>query len=202
MKKIKFALGAPVAMSIAIGGTALIAVLIPSVGLVSVLARPLTLALDLAMAGMLVYLVQRHLGKCQKAKEEQARLAAEILRQKELLAVTLASIGDGVIVTDIRGQVTFLNAEAERLTGRTNRETEGYPLPAVFHVIDEQTRQPLEDPVEKVRGLGTVVGLVNHTMLIAKDGREIPIDGSAAADPPERRHGCGSGDGISRLHRA
>ena len=94
--------------------------------------------------------------------------------------MTLASIGDGVIMTDSLGRVTFLNREAERLTGWMHREAEGRPLPAVFHVINEQTRQPVEDPVEKVLRLGTVVGLANHTILVAKDGREIPIDDSGA----------------------
>ena len=115
-----------------------------------------------------------------RAEEERARSAAEILRQKDLLAVTLASIGDGVIVTDAQGRVTFLNGEAERLTGWTSGEAEGHPLPAVFHIINEHTRQPVEDPVEKVLRLGTVVGLANHTILIAKDGRETPIDDSGA----------------------
>jgi len=94
--------------------------------------------------------------------------------------VTLASIGDGVIVTDAQGRVTFLNGEAERLTGWTSHEAQGHPLTAVFHIINEHTRQPVEDPVEKVLRLGTVVGLANHTILVAKDGREIPIDDSGA----------------------
>jgi PAS domain S-box-containing protein len=115
-----------------------------------------------------------------RAEEEQALSVAEILRQKNLLAVTLASIGDGVIVTDAQGRVTFLNGEAERLTGWTSSEAEGRPLPAVFHIINEQTRQPVENPVEKVFRLGMVAGLANHTILIAKDGRETPIDDSGA----------------------
>ena len=139
-----------------------------------------TLVLGLGMVGTLVYLVQRHLSERKRAEEERARSAAEIRDQKDLLAVTLASIGDGVIVTDAQGRVTFLNGEAERLTGWTSGEAEGHPLPAVFHIINEQTRQPVENPVEKVLRLGTVVGLANHTILIAKDGREIPIDDSGA----------------------
>ena len=109
-----------------------------------------------------------------------ARSMTESQRQKDLLAVTLASIGDAVIVTDSQGQVTFLNNEAERLTGWTNGEAHGRPLPAVFHIINEQTRQPVENPVEKVFRLGTAVGLANHTILVTKDGREIPIDDSGA----------------------
>jgi PAS domain S-box-containing protein len=115
-----------------------------------------------------------------RAEEELARVAAEILRQKELLAATLASIGDGVIVTDTRGQVTLLNRKAEGLTGWTNQEVEGLALSAVFNVIDEPTRRPLEDPVETALRLGTVESLADGVILVARDGREIPIDKSGA----------------------
>ena len=107
---------------------------------------------------------------------------SSVQRQKELLAVTLASIGDGVIVTDLQGRVTFLNAEAQRLTGWNPSEAQNQLLPTVFKIINEQTRQPVESPVDKVRRLGAVVvGLANHTILIARDGREIPIDDSGAS---------------------
>jgi PAS domain S-box-containing protein len=113
-------------------------------------------------------------------RDEQARAADEIRRQKDLLAVTLSSIGDGVIVTDSQGRVISLNGEAERLTGWTSDEARGQPLPAVFKIVNEHTHQAVESPVDKVLRLGTVVGLANHTVLIAHDGREIPIDDSAA----------------------
>jgi PAS domain S-box-containing protein len=100
--------------------------------------------------------------------------------QRQMLAVTLASIGDGVIVTDAQGRVTFINHVAEQLTGWPGREAQGQPLATVFHIVNEDTRQPVESPVEKVLRLGAVVGLANHTLLIAKDGREIPIDDSGA----------------------
>ena len=103
-----------------------------------------------------------------------------LIREKELLATTLASIGDAVIVTDALGRVTFLNAEAERLTSWKVSEAAGRPLPEVLHIVNEQTRKPVENPVEKVLQLGNIVGLANHTLLVAKDGREIPIDDSAA----------------------
>jgi PAS domain S-box-containing protein len=103
-----------------------------------------------------------------------------LAREKELLATTLASIGDAVIVTDAEGSITFLNSEAERLTGWKRAEAVGGDLPAVFRIVNEQTRQPVENPVEKVLRLGMVVGLANHTLLIAKDGTETPIDDSAA----------------------
>jgi PAS domain S-box-containing protein len=115
--------------------------------------------------------------------EQMALREAAVLetnRQKELLGTTLASIGDGVIMTDAQGNVTFLNMEAERLTGWNTSESQGKPLPAIFPIINEDTRQTVENPVEKVLRLGKVVGLANHTLLLSKDGREIPIDDSAA----------------------
>ena len=118
------------------------------------------------------------------------RLAQEVVRRHEteseretaqhLLQTTLASIGDGVIVTDARGGVSFLNAEAERLTGWTTAEASGQPMSEVFKILDENTRQPAENPVERVLAVGSVVGLANHTILVTRDGQEIPIDDSAA----------------------
>ena len=112
--------------------------------------------------------------------EERTRAQYAEAREKQLLATTLASIGDGVIVTDPEGRVTSLNAEAERLTGWRMEEATGRPLPEVFRIINEDTRSTVEDPVAKVLRLGTVVGLANHTLLIRKDGVEISIDDSAA----------------------
>lgn len=103
-----------------------------------------------------------------------------LLREKQLLATTLASIGDAVVVTDAQGKVTFLNPEAERLTGWKNSEAAGRPLPEIFNIVNEQTRVRVENPVEKVMRHGGVVGLANHTVLIARDGTETPIDDSAA----------------------
>ncbi|MGH7972970.1 MAG: PAS domain-containing protein, partial [Limisphaerales bacterium] len=103
-----------------------------------------------------------------------------LIREKELLATTLASIGDAVVVTDAYGHVTFLNEEAERLTQWKAADATGRSLPEVFHIVNEQTRQAVENPVEKVLRLGSVVGLANHTVLIRRDGSELPIDDSGA----------------------
>ncbi|HET8674681.1 MAG TPA: PAS domain S-box protein, partial [Blastocatellia bacterium] len=109
------------------------------------------------------------------------RRAEEALRkQSEWLRVTLGSIGDAVISTDAEGSVTFMNIVAESLTGWTQAEALGHPLPDVFRIINEQTRQPVDSPVERVLREGKVIGLANHTVLIAKDGAERPIDDSAA----------------------
>ncbi len=125
-------------------------------------------------------------------QEETARLAAEASaleakrvqqeerRHREQLHVTLRSIGDGVIVTDSNGAVTFMNPVAVALTGWQPHEAAGQALDRVFVIVNEETRQPVESPVPKVLRDGTVVGLANHTLLIARDGREIPIDDSGA----------------------
>jgi len=117
----------------------------------------------------------------EKKKAEEA-MAAE----KERLAVTLRSIGDGVIVTDIDGRVTLINKVSEHLTGWTNEEALGRPLTEVFNIINETTREKCENPVEKVLRSGMIVGLANHTALIKKDGTEIIIADSAA--PIKDRH--------------
>ncbi len=103
-----------------------------------------------------------------------------LLESERRYAVTLASIGDAVIATDGRGQVTFLNPAAEALTGWPGAEAAGRPLPEVFRIVNEETRRPAEDPASKVLRLGTVVGLANHTLLLARGGREVPIDDSGA----------------------
>jgi PAS domain S-box-containing protein len=113
-------------------------------------------------------------------EERLARENAALREQREWLRVTLASIGDAVIATDTAGRVTFLNRVAGELTGWTEDEARGRPLEAVFHTLDEQTRQPVENPVAKVLREDAVVGLGNHAVLIARDGTERPIADSAA----------------------
>src|SRR4030095_16567304 len=82
----------------------------------------------------------------------------ELTREKELLATTLACIGDGVIVTDAHSRGTFFNSGAERLTGWSNADAVGRPLSLVFRIVNEHTRRVAENPVEKALRLGTVVG--------------------------------------------
>ncbi len=106
--------------------------------------------------------------------------AAIVHQQREWLHVTLASIGDAVIATDIDGRVVFLNSVAADLTGWTQEEAANVPLDTVFPIINEETRHATESPVVKALREGTVVGMANHTVLIAKDGTERPIDDSAA----------------------
>ena len=110
----------------------------------------------------------------------------------EVLRITLASIGDAVITTNLDGRVTYLNAVAESLTGWTQRDALGQPLDAVFRIVNEDTRRPVDNPATRALREGVVVGLANHTVLIRKDGRECPIDDSAAPirDEQGRVSGC------------
>src|SRR6185436_1171599 len=107
------------------------------------------------------------------------RAERELAAERERLRITLASIGDAVISTDAEGRVTYLNGIAEALTGWTQAEAAGQPLPEVFHIVNEYTREPAENPALKALREGVVVGLANHTVLIARDGTERPIDDSA-----------------------
>ncbi len=108
------------------------------------------------------------------------KVERELAAEKERLRITLASIGDAVISTDAECRVTYLNQVAETLTGWTQEEAAGQPLPDVFHILNEQTRQPAANPALKALQEGVVVGLANHTVLIARDGSERPVDDSAA----------------------
>jgi len=112
------------------------------------------------------------------AETEAAR--SEIQRQKDLLSVTLSSIGDCVIVSDEQGRITFMNHVAEKLTGWSFAEASLQPTGQVFRIVNEHTGEPVENPVEKVMTTGVIVGLANHTLLITKDGSEVPIDDSGA----------------------
>ncbi len=111
--------------------------------------------------------------------------------RRELLRITLGSIGDAVITTDTDGHITYLNAVAETLTGWTRADATGRPLDLVFRVINEHTRRPIESPAMRALHEGVVVGLANDTVLLQKDGGERPIDDSAA--PIRDEHGQVSG---------
>ena len=88
---------------------------------------------------------------------------------------TLYSIGDAVITTDRTGRILQMNPVAERLTGWKESKACGRKLPTVFRIVNDETRKKVENPVQRVLREGTVVGLANHTLLIRKDGTEIPI---------------------------
>lgn len=116
----------------------------------------------------------------------ERKLAEEQLRRsEENLAITLQSIGDAVIATDTQGKITRMNPTAEQLTGWPLSDALGQPLNKVFHIINADSRAPERNPVELVMEHGNVVGLANHTALIARDGQEYQISDSAA---PIRDH--------------
>jgi PAS domain S-box-containing protein len=114
------------------------------------------------------------------------RQAALARAREEDLATTLDSIGDAVVVTDATGGVVRMNPVAERLTGYLRNEALGRPLQEIFRIEHETTGEPVESPVVRVLAEGVVVGLANHTVLVAKDGSRCPIADSGA---PVRREG-------------
>jgi diguanylate cyclase len=111
---------------------------------------------------------------------EARQLHKEAQQQRELLAVTLQSIGDAVITTNANGDVDWMNPVAERMTGWTVAEAKGRALAQVFHIVNEETRLPTENPVATCLAQGKVVGLANHTLLLSRDGLEHGIEDSAA----------------------
>ena len=111
---------------------------------------------------------------------ELRRQAEQIFQREQWLNTTLRSIGDAVIACDAHGRIALMNKVAEDLTGWREAEAKGKTLPEVFAIINEESRQTVENPVEKVIRLGTIVGLANHTVLLRKGGREVAIDDSAA----------------------
>lgn len=111
---------------------------------------------------------------------EQKLAREELAREKEQLAVTLSSIGDAVISVDTSGLVTLINPVAESLTGWNKDEAIGRPLMEIFNIINETNRLPVENPVDMVFQHGRIVGLANHTVLIARDGAWRSIADSAA----------------------
>jgi PAS domain S-box-containing protein len=114
------------------------------------------------------------------AREAVTRQREELQHRQEQLQVTLASIGDAVIATDNQERITFMNPVAEQLTGWTAIDAIQRPLSEVFRIINEDSRQIVENPVTRVLRDGKIVGLANHTLLIRRDGHETPIDDSGA----------------------
>ncbi len=114
------------------------------------------------------------------------QMEQQLREREQWLATTLKSIGDAVITTDSEGLVTFMNPVAEALTRWSLAEVIGNDLGCVFRTINEKTRAIVENPVAHALRNGTIVGIENHTLLITKDGTEIPINDSAAPIKNER----------------
>jgi PAS domain S-box-containing protein len=124
---------------------------------------------------------------------EQLRSRETSLRdQREWLRITLNSIGDAVLTTDTEGRVTLLNPVASDLTGWKLEEALGQPVQNIFHIINEKTREPAENIVDRVLREGRGIDLANHTALLRSDGREVPIEDSAAPI----RDGAGKVSGV------
>ncbi len=100
--------------------------------------------------------------------------------ENEWFRTALTSIGDAVIVTDSLEQVVFLNPVAEKLTGWSRTDALGKDISTVFNIVNQQTRRPVQNPIARVLATGMIIGLANHTLLIARDGTEIPIDDSGS----------------------
>jgi PAS domain S-box-containing protein len=130
-----------------------------------------TLVIGLGLVG-LVFLVLARGAALREA------VAADVRFERERLRITLTSIGDAVVVTDATGRVTLMNARARELTGVNDGV--GRPLEDVFRIVAEASREPMESPVARVLREGRIVGLANHTMLLARNGTELPIDDSGA----------------------
>jgi PAS domain S-box-containing protein len=147
-------------------------------------ARTLVFVLTtLLSVGVLIW-AYRRISEAMQSRDfalaQAHKRGAELAEQKELLAVTLASIGDCIIVSDEQGRLDFMNKVAEQVTGWTLADARGHSTTEVFNIISEETRATVESPVERVIREGVIVGLANHTLLIRKDGNEVPIDDSGA----------------------
>jgi len=114
------------------------------------------------------------------SKLELEKAQEALAKSEQRWATTLSSIGDAVIATDLQGKITFMNNIAEALTGYSLQEATQKQLPKVFHIINEETRQEVENPVTKVLESGCIVGLANHPILVRRDGSEVPIDDSGS----------------------
>lgn len=108
------------------------------------------------------------------------QMEQKLREQEEWFYTTLKSIGDAVITTDNVGRITFMNPVAEELTGWTLKEALYRPLHDIFRIENEFTGKPVTNPVQKVLETGRVVGLANHTILVSRDGRRIPLDDSGS----------------------
>jgi diguanylate cyclase (GGDEF)-like protein/PAS domain S-box-containing protein len=129
----------------------------------------------------LVHLETQHLLEIQEETNKQLQQANVTLQiSEEKLAVTLNSIGDAVMATDAEGHVTLLNPLAEKLTGWTQAEAAGRPVDEIFCIINQETRQPSNVPVKETLAHGTIQGLPDRTILIARDGSECAIADSCA----------------------
>lgn len=162
-------------------GPCLASVVLSSLAALSYFVPPADSLLPIDAAGWIGLWLFLFIG-CMTAlfSEWMHKAAEQALSERERFVITLSSIGDAVIVTDTDARITFMNPVAEQLTGWKQDEAIGKSLETVFRIINEHTREFADSPVNRVLREGTIVGLANHTILIAKDGAEMAIDDSAA----------------------
>jgi two-component system cell cycle sensor histidine kinase/response regulator CckA len=137
-------------------------------------------------AAFLIDLQRKTLKRVEQESARRLRAEQAEREQREWFETTLASIGDGVIATDGEGRVTFMNSVATALTGWETEQARGSPLRTVFRIVNELNGNEADNPVETVIREGVTVGLANHTLLISRDGRHIPLEDCGA---PIRRDG-------------
>ena len=150
-------------------------------------ARPLGYLIVCVVSGVAIDSQRRAKFRLEAETAERRRIEEAEKRERQWSHITLASIGDAVITTDAEGRVNFMNGVAESLTGWTLAEGKGKPLTEVFHIVNEETHTPVENPVERVLREGVIVGLANHTSLVKRDGTMVPIDDSGAPVRDEER---------------
>ncbi len=126
-----------------------------------------------------VFLLVYH-RKSRSEYRQRYLLEREKRAEQEMFRTTLYSIGDGVITTEPTGRVLHMNAVAEGMTGWTEAQAQGVRIEEVFKIINEETLEPVENPVDKVLREGRIVGLANHTLLVARDGSQRAIADSGA----------------------
>jgi diguanylate cyclase (GGDEF)-like protein/PAS domain S-box-containing protein len=149
-------------------------------------------AITAVQRGAQDYLLLEHLDhyslpKALNGMLERAAHVESLLRESEQALVTLNSIGDAVVSTDVAGKVTYLNAVAEEMTGWSGSEASGRPLRDVVRIIDAESREPALDPLAMAIRQDSTVGLSANCLLVRRDGKESAIEDTAA--PIHDRHG-------------
>jgi PAS domain S-box-containing protein len=125
------------------------------------------------------------------AEIERKHFEEALAAEKERLAVTLRSIGDGFITTDVSGNILMINNVAERLTGWSQQQVIGKQLVEVFHILNERSRKPCRSAVQRIIETGSAVGMATHSVLVSRDGAEciVEISASPIRDKANRRLG-------------
>ncbi len=141
------------------------------------------------------------LARALRSAIERKAVEDALYTERERAIVTLNSIGDAVLSTDVSGNITYLNAVAEKMTGWLCTEAVGEPLAKVFRIIDGVTRQTSRDPMEMAVEQNRTVGLTVNCILIRRDGAEFPIEAFRRAHTRSGRPDCGGGDCLSRCER-